>query len=152
MTRLGIALGLLCACVACTEAPTATTLPKGLAYIPTTDRAICAVTRVVDGDTITVHCGTSAGNVRLMGFDTPETFRPGCAAERRLGETAKAALKRALEQADVIRVEAQGRDKYNRTLSRMWLDGEPLASIMVSQGLAVRYDGGKRINWCERLT
>ena len=137
---------------ACVSTTRPAGLPTGLAYIPTRDAPGCAVTRVVDGDTISVHCGTTAGNVRLVGYDTPETYRPGCPEEKRLGEAATRALERELRKATRIRVEARGRDKYDRALASLWLDGKALADIMISKGLAVSYDGGKRINWCKRLT
>lgn len=44
--------------------------------------------RVIDGDTIELHGQT----VRLIGFDTPETWKPGCDFERVLGQQATARL------------------------------------------------------------
>lgn len=111
----------------------------------------CLVDRVVDGDTITVVCGRTRGNVRLMGYDTPETFRPGCDAERRKGNEAKLTLARAIANATTMEPEFHGTDKYDRLLARLYLDGRNVADIMVAAGMAVPYDGGRRINWCERL-
>ena len=69
-------------------------LPTGaIAYLPTPEHAICAVTDVVDGDTIKLACKEGRqGTVRLTGYDTPETFRPGCSAEKALGEKATRTL------------------------------------------------------------
>ena len=111
------------------------------------------IIRIVDGDTVEVllrETGDST-NVRLVGYDTPETFRPGCAAERALGEEAKLVLGRALEAAGEVDLDTQGTDKYRRLLGEITLDGAPLAQVMVQAGVAVPYDGGRRINWCERL-
>jgi endonuclease YncB( thermonuclease family) len=47
--------------------------------------------RVIDGDTVQVY-GVEP-NVRLVGFDTPETWRPDCEAERVLGLKATERLK-----------------------------------------------------------
>ncbi len=91
------------------------------------------------------------GNVRLVGFDTPETFRPGCAAEYALGVKAKKHLDHVLRDADTIVPEMHGVGKYKRPLVQLIVDGKDLADIMVSAGLAVPNHGEKRINWCERL-
>ncbi|MCE8008899.1 thermonuclease family protein [Aestuariivita sp.] len=97
-------------------------------------------------------CNTGrGGSVRLTGYDTPETFRPGCTAELHLGRSATVYLEQRLRTAQMIAVEMEGKDRYDRLLVRMRLDGRDLAQIMISQGLAVPYDGGRRINWCDRL-
>lgn len=136
---------------ACVAPRQSSDLPNGLAFIPNRAAPECAITRIVDGDTVSVHCGTHAGNVRLVGFDTPETFRPGCSEEKALGERAANVLETELRNATEIRVKSHGRDKYQRALASLWLDGRALADIMDSKGLAVTYDGGRRIDWCQRL-
>ena len=127
------------------------TVPLGIAYIPNFEMQECAITRVVDGDTVSVHCGTHEGNVRLVGFDTPETYRPRCPIERFVGERATRALKAELRNAKTITVTSHGRDGYQRALASFKLDGVDLAKIMISKGLAVPYSGGRRIDWCKRL-
>ena len=81
----------------------------------------------------------------------PETFRPRCAREKALGERAKARLSQLLNAAHNIVLLPHGTGKYGRMLLELTLDGRPLEQIMVAEGLAVRYDGGRRINWCSRL-
>ena len=54
----------------------------------------CVVTRVVDGDTLDVEVDlgfdiVTSQRIRLLGVDTPETYRPSCEAERAHGEDAK---------------------------------------------------------------
>ncbi len=107
------------------------------------------MTRVVDGDTIKVACSESQGNVRLVGFDTPETYQPRCDAEKRLGQQAKGALEKLLRTAHQIDLKRTGIDKYGRVLARVYVDGVDIAKPMIAQGLAVPYDGGKRMNWCQ---
>ena len=51
----------------------------------------------------------------------------------------------------MIGFDAQGYDKYGRILAKMTVDGMDVADILVREGLAVRYTGGKRINWCAKL-
>ena len=138
---------LLLGCVDPPEAPV-------VAHIPSRDSPRCAITDVVDGDTVRMRCGTGAeGSVRLVGFDTPETFRPGCAAEAALGQRAKEYLEVRLRRASVIRPEVKGKDKYQRTLVRLELDGRALEDIMVGAGLAKAYSGRtKRPDWCALLS
>ena len=150
MTRRGLGpwLALLPLLLAGCGAPP----PPGVAAIPSRADPRCLVTRVVDGDTLEIACSESnRGNVRLLGFDTPETFRPGCAAERSLGQQARAYLEQRLRSARLIDAAPEGRDRYGRVLVRLRLDGQDLARIMIDAGLAVAYDGGRRINWCARL-
>ncbi|MEM9576018.1 MAG: thermonuclease family protein [Pseudomonadota bacterium] len=124
---------------------------KPLAYVPSADKPVCAVMRVVDGDTIDVACRDGRANVRLTGYDTPETFRPGCALEKRLGMKATMYLEQKLKGAGIVSLSTEGVDKYRRPLVRAVIDGVPVADLMVQEGLAVRYKGGKRTNWCEIL-
>lgn len=141
---LGLALFLSgCTNVAITRLPA----------IPNRAHPVAEIVGIVDGDTVKLR-QVSTGKVisaRLTGFDTPETFRPGCAREKALGELAKARLGQLLNAAQQIEPRTHGTGKYGRLLLELTLDGRPLEEIMVAEGLAVRYDGGRRINWCQRL-
>lgn len=131
--------------------PQSTSMPSAIAAIPSDQNPRCFITRVVDGDTVKMTCGAGERSVRLMGFDTPETFQPGCFAERALGTRAANYLRRRLRDANEVQPRVKGQDKYDRTLVALSLDGKPLDRIMVEAGFAVYYTGGKRINWCSRL-
>lgn len=111
----------------------------------------CVVTRVVDGDTVRLRCGHVDRSIRLTGFDTPETYRSKCLVEKRRGQKATRFLEAQLKDAQTITPRFLGTDKYNRGLVDLKLDGRPLKHIMVDAGLAVYYEGGKRINWCKQL-
>ncbi len=114
--------------------------------------ADCRITHVIDGDTVDLKCqGTQTERIRVMGYDTPETYYAKCDAEKVLGDRATAYLQALLPDTPVTRVERDRQDKYDRTLARIWLGGQDLADIMVAENLAVRYNGGQRINWCDRL-
>ena len=114
--------------------------------------ANCQITHVVDGDTLDLKCeGRQTERIRLMGYDTPETYYAECPAEKRLGDEATARLRRLSASQPVTRVARSGTDRYDRALASIWLGGTDLAETMVSEGLAVRYNGGTRINWCDRL-
>lgn len=123
-----------------------------IAGIPTRDDPICQITDIVDGDTVKMVCDNGrGGSVRLVGYDTPETYRPGCAAELRLGQAATQRLEHHLRAARRITVKYEGKDRYDRVLVRMNIDGTDLAGTMIAEGVAVAYDGGTRIDWCDRL-
>ncbi|WP_412174861.1 thermonuclease family protein [Actibacterium sp. XHP0104] len=127
--------------------------PPAVAYLPTREDPVCVITEVVDGDTVKLHCESPPPiSARLTGFDTPETHRPRCRAEARLGHEATRYLETRLRGARTILPKLHGTDKYRRALVELTVDGAPLADIMIDAGLAVRYDGGKRINWCARLS
>jgi len=110
----------------------------------------CTLNYVYDGDTVALDCADGRQTARLVGFDTPETKDPRCAAEKTLGNQATQRL-RDLAASGVIGFDAQGYDKYGRILAKMTVDGMDVADILVREGLAVRYTGGKRINWCAKL-
>lgn len=102
---------------------------------------------VIDGDTIRVG-GTT---YRLVGFDTPETWRPQCDYERAAGEAATNQLKAYIGQQPVTLelVVLPGLDRYERHLARFFVDGMDVADLMINAGLARLYDGGRRTSWCE---
>jgi micrococcal nuclease len=95
------------------------------------------VTRVVDGDTIVV---AGVGTVRLIGVDTPETVDPRTPVQF-FGKEASEFTRRMVG-GKVVRLEfdAQGTDKYQRTLSYVYLpDGTFLNAEIVKQGYGHAY-------------
>lgn len=107
----------------------------------------CQIGYVYDGDTIEMICGGVKTTARLQGFDAPETKEPRCAAEAEWGHRATLRLRELVRKPE-IRLYRQGFDKYGRDLVVMTIGTENLADIMVAEGLAVAYSGGKRRNWC----
>ncbi len=110
----------------------------------------CTLNYVYDGDTVALDCAGGRKTARLVGFDTPETKDPGCAAEKALGDRATMRL-RALSAAGDIAFDGQGYDKYGRVLAVMTVDGVDVGDTLVREGLAMPYRGGSRINWCRKL-
>jgi endonuclease YncB( thermonuclease family) len=91
------------------------------------------VTHVTDGDSIWVRpdSGGEARDVRLQGIDAPEI----CQA---FGVSARNALAaHALHRR--VTVNSRARDKYERTLGRVSLNGEDLGAWMVARGYAWSY-------------
>ncbi|MFT4151398.1 MAG: thermonuclease family protein [Paracoccaceae bacterium] len=108
----------------------------------------CRILSVVDGDTVVLSCASGTGRARLTGFDAPELFSPQCPAEYLAAQKAKWGLRHMLFTARDIAIRPQGRDRYDRLLVEVWLDGTPLAQRMEQAGLARAYSGGRRGGWC----
>lgn len=105
---------------------------------------------VTDGDTVKVF-GESKGT-RLVGFNTPETYRPRCTKERVLGEQATKRLKEliATSSIDLKKVPCAckpgtgGTDACNfgRSCGILYVDGRNVGEILISEGLAVPFNCG----------
>ena len=123
------------------------TLTQATARIQTTTVETVTPNRlmVVDGDTVRLAGET----IRLIGFDTPETYRAECDSERQRGDAATQRLRELLAQASSANlIFAPRRDRYGRDLAQLILDGRDVADTMVGEGLAYRYRGGQRQAWC----
>ena len=104
-----------------------------------------AAIRVIDGDTIELR----GQSVRLVGFDTPETWKPGCEYERALGELAANRLAELIGSGAAIEVMLRPvRDRYNRGLGRLLVGNRDVGEILTAEGLARPYEGGRRSGWC----
>lgn len=109
----------------------------------------CRVAWVTDGDTVRAWCpGRGLESVRLTGFDTPEVFSPKCPSEWAKGTIATGALAWHVLMAGEAALVLSGRDRYGRALGRLNLDGRNVADLMIAEGHARRYDGGRRQGWC----
>jgi endonuclease YncB( thermonuclease family) len=97
---------------------------------------------VVDGDTFWM----GGRKIRILDIDAPETHPPRCAREARLGEAATDRL-HALLNAGEVRIAREGEDRYGRTLARVSADGRPVGDVLIAEGLARPYAGGRR-PWC----
>ena len=100
---------------------------------------------VVDGDT-SWHQGEK---IRIADIDTPELSPPRCARERQLGQVAKRRL-HALLNAGRSSLTAGWRDedRYGRKLRTVTRQGRSIGDILVSEGLARRWDGSRH-PWCD---
>ena len=108
-----------------------------------------------DGDTITFNLPDLhpiIGNkiaIRINGIDTPE-IRGKCDKEKYNAKQAKGMVEEFLKDAERIDLKNMKRGKYFRIVADVYADGENLADVLIDTGMAVRYDGGKKINkWCE---
>jgi endonuclease YncB( thermonuclease family) len=99
---------------------------------------------VVDGDTLWYR----GSKIRIADIDTPETHQPQCAAEAARGAAATRRLHQ-LVNAGPFTLQSIGRDedRYGRKLRILTRGGESLGAMLVAEGLARYYEGGRR-SWC----
>ena len=115
--------------------------------------------RVVDGDTVdaVINLGFNVyikKRIRLAGINAPES-RTRNKVEKKLGIAAKERLIDILDgAANCFELESQELGKYGRVLGRLHINKlagkETLTQVcvndlLVKEGHAVKYDGGKRI-------
>ena len=113
--------------------------------------------RVIDGDTIDAHIDLGFDvsikkRIRFMGINTPES-RTRDLEEKARGLAAKDRLKNLLEGANTIQLKSYGVGKYGRCLGELnvdVVDGKECLTLvnvnelLIKEGHAVEYDGGKR--------
>ena len=106
------------------------------------------IERVVDGDTIdvTLDLGFDVRlhkqRCRLAGIDTPES-RTRDLAEKKLGLNAKERLKELCIGS--ITIKSFGKGKYGRILAIPYTeDGKDICQLLIKEGHAVEYWGGKK--------
>lgn len=110
------------------------------------------VARVADGDTLTVRFDDGREEtIRLLDVDTPETVHPN-RPEECFGAQASEFTKTLMGQR--VRVEEKGRDRYDRLLGYVWVEGdgdERLWNVrLLEEGLAVYNDFGNPGRYAER--
>ncbi len=108
----------------------------------------CRIVGIIDGDTVRAICPKSGYvSARIMGYDTPE-FNARCAGEAIKAFAATQVLRWELYTAKHIQTWPRGTDRYGRQLVVVVVDGQGVASRMISSGLARTYDGEPRRGWC----
>lgn len=112
------------------------------------------VIEVIDGDTIVIqHSDYFYTNpkIRLLGIDTPESWRPKCDNEKLLGLKAKEFVKKTI--ADVGNIVTLGKidkDKYGRILTTVYVGNKDLSELLIKNGLGIPYFGDAKTNmWCD---
>lgn len=100
---------------------------------------------VVDGDTVWL----AGEKIRVADIDAPETHPPRCPREADLGRAATLRLQALLNAGPVAlgRIK-RDQDRYGRKLRVLLRDGQSLGMILVREGLARPYQGGRRAPWC----
>ena len=113
--------------------------------------------RVIDGDTIDAKIDLGFDvwvkkRVRFLGVNTPES-RTRDLEEKARGLAAKDRVKQLLEGCTRIQLTSHGVGKYGRCLGELSIDvidgkeqltKESLNQLLIKEGHAVEYHGGKR--------
>jgi endonuclease YncB( thermonuclease family) len=119
--------------------------------------------RVIDGDTIRVY--QKQPNVRLVGFNAPETRRAVCDAERELGAKATRRLRDLIRESNLDfefvacsctpGTEGTFTCNYGRRCGTLKADGRDVGVTLIAEGLAVPFQCGPTRcpktprSWCE---
>lgn len=99
---------------------------------------------VVDGDTIWYR----GSKIRIADIDTPETHQPRCAAEAARGAAATRRLHQLVNAGPFsLQSIARDEDRYGRKLRILTRGGQSLGELLLEEGLARYYAGGRR-SWC----
>lgn len=110
------------------------------------------VTRVVDGDTIDAEIDLGFNlklnkRIRLYGINTPET-RTRDKEEKKRGLAAKKFLQQIVdEQQGVLFLKSLDQGKFGRCIGVLFeqdFDDQSINEVLVQEGHAVEYFGGKR--------
>jgi endonuclease YncB( thermonuclease family) len=114
------------------------------------------IVSVYDGDTIKVNIKSYPPivgqkiSIRISGIDTPE-IRAKCYKEKKLAIKARELVKSILlNSTSTIELRNIKRGKYFRLVADVYIDGKSVADTLITNNLAVRYYGGKKIkDWCK---
>lgn len=103
---------------------------------------------IIDGDTVALPGGE---RLRLLDIDAPESFRSSCEAELVAGLKAKERLAQLLRGQDVT-IERSGRDRFKRTLGRLFTEDGDIGEILLTERLALPYVPRRKAerdaHWC----
>jgi micrococcal nuclease len=93
------------------------------------------VVEVIDGDTIRVRIQNEVESVRYIGIDTPEPYRDGLPECFSLEASLRNQDLVTGQEVALVRDE-EDRDKYNRLLRYVYLDGVLINEVLVQEGYA----------------
>lgn len=99
--------------------------------------------RVTDGDTIRL----GEERIRILGLDAPE-LHGRCREERRLAARARDRLAELIGARGIAIERVRRKDRYGRTLATVRAGGVDVAMVLIAEGLARPYEGGRRDGWC----
>ena len=125
-----------------TASPTTTSIDNShTAPSNATEGETYVVQSVVDGDTIKVYYQGKLTSVRIIGINTPETVDPRKEVEC-FGQEASTFLKQKLTGKTVTLVadpSQTDRDKYDRLLRYVYLNGEDVGLSIIKNGYGYEY-------------
>ena len=90
------------------------------------------------------------GSIRIAGIDTPESRRSQCPSEKVRGKQAGSRLAELLQEAPIqVRNVIEGKWAGRLVAEVILANGKSVADVLIAEGHAVPYSGGKRQSWCE---
>lgn len=95
---------------------------------------------VTDGDTFWL----GREKVRIAYIDAPE-MKARCAGELTLAIRSRDRLLELLQRPFIVH--KMGTDRYGRTLAEVHADGRDIGQVLIREGLARPYAGGRK-SWC----
>src|SRR5262245_46234824 len=123
------------------------TQDSGRRAVVSSTRVTPDVVRVIDGDTIRI--GHQKPDIRLVGFNAPETRRAQCKAERRLGDRATARLRDLVRSSKLDfefvacscppGTEGTSACNYVRRCGTLKANGQDVGLILIRENLAVPF-------------
>lgn len=115
-----------------------------------------AIVSIYDADTFRVNLPCDyplvchAFPIRTTGYDAPE-IRGKCPEEKEKAIQAREFVRATLSKSKKIELRNLEPDKHFRLLAEVWVDGKPLADLVIKEGLARAYGGEKRKGWCSAI-
>ena len=109
------------------------------------------IVSVYDGDSVTAILDMGMGvqkkaKCRLYGIDTPE-MRGKTVREKTAAKVARDRVRELINEKTVLIQSMTKPDKYGRLLVKIWVDGVYLNDLLIEEGHARAYDGGKKQPW-----
>jgi len=98
------------------------------------------VSRVTDGDTLTVRDGRAEKTIRLVGIDAPEVSHKKRKPSQPFAQAATKHIAGMVLNKNV-EIKEYGQDRYGRVLAVVFLDGKNVNLEMVKAGYAEVYRG-----------
>ena len=115
------------------------------------------ITRILDGDTVGFEATFLPDPlkkellIRVYGVDTPEKgHRAQCPDEAKKGTAATQFTANTLNNAKKIEVAIGNWDKFGgRVLGDVFVDGQSLRKLLITNGFAREYYGDAKQSWCK---
>lgn len=104
---------------------------------------LAAALVAVDGDSLLLD----GERIRILGVDTPE-IQCHCPQECNAALAAKQFTQDTLS-AGVVTIDRTGTDRYQRTLARVYVNGQDIARLIIAAGHGRPYHGERRRSWCQ---
>jgi micrococcal nuclease len=102
-----------------------------LAFSASASAETCKVTKITDGDSITVQCSSGKERIRFCGIDAPEK-------KQEFGQASKLKMIELVKGKDV-QIIGVNRDRYKRLVAEVFVGDRYINAEMIKSGLAYEY-------------